>query len=47
MSKMKDLVFEIMDLYEYGNSIGEIVELLGLDRDTVERVVEEYSNFYD
>lgn len=47
MSMMKRLIENIMELYEQGIPIAEIAERLQADRETVEHVVEEYSNFYD
>jgi NADH:ubiquinone oxidoreductase subunit E len=47
MGKMKDLVVEIMDLYEEGEPMVLIAESLRVPLDVVETVVEEYSNFYD
>jgi orotate phosphoribosyltransferase-like protein len=47
MAKMKDLVIEIMELFENGVPIAEIAERLRMDREIIEEVVEEYSNFFD
>jgi orotate phosphoribosyltransferase-like protein len=47
MSYVKRFIDDVMALYEQGVSIGEIAEVLRLERDLVEQVVEQYSNFYD
>ena len=47
MSKMKELVMDIMELWEEGLFVDEIAKRLQVDEDTVRGVVEEYSNFYD
>jgi orotate phosphoribosyltransferase-like protein len=47
MGAMKDMVVRIMELFEEGVSIGEIAERLRMDREIVEGVVEQYSNFWD
>jgi chromosome segregation and condensation protein ScpB len=47
MSYIKRFIEDVMVLYEEGVSIAEIAEVLRLDRDLVENVVEQYSNFYD
>jgi DNA-directed RNA polymerase specialized sigma24 family protein len=46
MSYMKRLVDDIMYLYGEGRTISEIAAILEVDRDEVEIVVEEYSNYY-
>ena len=47
MSYMKRLIEDVMQLYEKGIPIAEIAERLRTDRETVEAIVEEHSNFFD
>jgi orotate phosphoribosyltransferase-like protein len=47
MSYIKRFIENVMELYENGVPIAEIAEVLRLDRELVEGVVEQYSNFYD
>jgi orotate phosphoribosyltransferase-like protein len=43
MSAMKRLIENILELYEEGVSVTMIAKSLGIDREMVESVVEEYS----
>jgi orotate phosphoribosyltransferase-like protein len=47
MSAVKRMIENIMELYEEGVSIDEIAKRLRMDREIVEGVVEQYSNFFD
>jgi len=47
MSAMKNLVVQIMGLWVEGMTVEEISERLQVDPETVDNVVDEYSNFFD
>lgn len=47
MGAMKNLVVQIMELWEDGMTVEEISGCLRLDLEMVEKVVEEHSNFFD
>jgi hypothetical protein len=47
MGVMKDMVVRIMELFEEGVPIPVIAERLRMDREIVEGVVEQHSNFWD
>jgi hypothetical protein len=43
---IKRFIEDVMVLYEQGIPIPKIADLLQIDRQLVENIVEEYSNFY-
>jgi orotate phosphoribosyltransferase-like protein len=47
MSAIKRTIDQILELYSDGVPTVEIAERLRVPLDTVENVVEEYTNFYD
>ena len=47
MSAMKNLVVQIMSLWAEGMTVEEISDRLRVDPETVDNVVDEYSNFFD
>ena len=47
MGAMKNLVVQIMGLWAEGMTVEEISERLQVDPETVDLVVDEYSDFFD
>jgi orotate phosphoribosyltransferase-like protein len=47
MSNIKQLIVEIMEMYEEGLTMEEIAEKVKVEPEFVEEVVEDHSNFYD
>jgi orotate phosphoribosyltransferase-like protein len=47
MSAIKRIIESVLELYSNGIPLAQIAERLRVPIDTVEKVVEEHSNFYD
>jgi orotate phosphoribosyltransferase-like protein len=43
MSKFKDLIIDIMEMYSKGNNVAEIATVLQCGRSVVEYVIDNYS----